>query len=104
MWEGVVRRCDVYHNHPRNMPKGDEKKKKKQVGGGFGLVRRDQTPTHSSSHLLPVFSLWIHSGTFQNLCCSQFLHISPIIVTQMELEQAAVASSCCLILRIQCCH
>lgn len=59
MWEGVVRKCDVCCDHPRNPPKGDEIKTR--LGES-----REQPPPLTVHHFLPVstvgfFKTAVHS-------------------------------------------
>lgn len=75
MWEGVVGRCDVCHNHPRSLLKGDEKTNR--LGEGLGWYAEPLSQFISPFTCLPsVNPQWY----FSNICSSQltlFLHIPP---------------------------
>lgn len=75
MWEGVVGRCDVCHNHPRSLLKGDEKANR--LGEGLGWYAEPLSQFISPFTCLPsVNPRWY----FSNLCSSDdtiFTHSPP---------------------------
>lgn len=99
MWEGVVRKCDVCCNYPRNPLKEGWKKKPGWGRAWPGIQRPDphcsqfitSYPSSVSLSTMGFFKTVVHSWCY-------FYTFSPIIVTQIDLP--AVASSLCMVLKM----